>query len=88
MEGFEINTHPSVIGAAIECLRRVGAAHLTVAEGPGHQRDTQLLLTETSLAAVSKDLGAPFVDLKRDDLVKVRLKTNCSGLRQAKHSAF
>jgi uncharacterized protein (DUF362 family) len=82
VEDIEINTHPLVIGAAIECLRRLGAAHLTVAEGPGHQRDTQLLLTETGLAAVLKDLGAPFVDLNRDDLVKVRLKTNCSGLRE------
>src|SRR5487761_893185 len=45
--GVEINTHPLVIGAAAQCFRRLGAAQVTVGEGPGHQRDTQLILYET-----------------------------------------
>lgn len=82
VDGVEINTHPLVIAAAVECFRRLGAAHVTVAEGPGHQRDTQLLLAETGLAATLKDLGVPFIDLNRDDLVKVRLNANRSGLKE------
>jgi uncharacterized protein (DUF362 family) len=82
VEGVEINTHPFVIGAAVECFLRLGAAHVTVAEGPGHQRDTQLLLFETGLAGILKDLGTPFIDLNRDDLVKVRLNANRSGLKE------
>jgi uncharacterized protein (DUF362 family) len=82
VEGVEINTHRLVIGAAVECFRRLGAAHVTVAEGPGHQRDTQLLLVETGLAAILKDRGTPFIDLNRDDLVKVPLNSNRSGLKE------
>src|SRR6185295_2783608 len=35
-----INTHPAVIGAAIEAFRRLGAKEVVVGEGPGHRRDT------------------------------------------------
>lgn len=82
IEGVEINTHPQVVGAAVECFRRLEAAEVTVGEGPGHQRDTELLLSETGLGAILKDLAAPFIDLNRDDLVKVRLQSNYSGLKE------
>ncbi len=38
--GAEINTHPLLIIAAAECIRRLGAKRVTVAEGPSHQRGT------------------------------------------------
>ncbi|MGH9351905.1 MAG: DUF362 domain-containing protein, partial [Terriglobia bacterium] len=41
IEGVETNTHPLLMGAAVACFRRLGAAKVTIGEGPGHQRDTQ-----------------------------------------------
>ena len=42
--GNAINTHPLLVLAAAESFRRMGAKYVIVAEGPGHQRDTQLVL--------------------------------------------
>ncbi|MGH9434718.1 MAG: DUF362 domain-containing protein, partial [Terriglobia bacterium] len=80
IEGVETNTHPLLVGAAVECFRRLGAAKVTIGEGPGHQRDTQLILSETGFGSVLKDLGVEFVDLNRDDVTKVRLRADYSGL--------
>src|SRR5215469_14779492 len=41
LPGDAINTHPSLVLAAAESFRRMGAKSVVVAEGPGHQRDTQ-----------------------------------------------
>jgi uncharacterized protein (DUF362 family) len=79
--GAEINTHPVFITAAAECFRRLGARQVTVAEGPGHQRDTQLLLRATGLDRKLKEHGIPFVDLNRDAVVKTRLRADYSGLK-------
>src|SRR5579864_9516854 len=45
--GSAINTHPTLVLAAAEWFRRMGAKCVMVAEGPGHQRDTQLVLSES-----------------------------------------
>lgn len=82
ISGVETNTHPLVVAAAVECFRRLGAAKVTVGEGPGHQRDTELLLAATGLGAALEDVGAEFLDLNRDDLSKVRLRSNYSGLKE------
>ncbi|HEV2416522.1 MAG TPA: DUF362 domain-containing protein [Terriglobia bacterium] len=79
--GAEINTHPLLITAAAECFRRFGAKQVVVAEGPGHQRDTQLLLRATGVDQKLKDQGIPFVDLNRDAVVKTRLRADYSGLK-------
>jgi uncharacterized protein (DUF362 family) len=79
--GAEINTHPTVVVAAAESFRRLGATRVVVAEGPGHQRDTQLVLQATGLAQQLNEHGIPFVDLNRDEVVKVRLRANYSGLK-------
>jgi uncharacterized protein (DUF362 family) len=42
--GVEVNTNPWLVGAACEAFRRLGARRVVVGEGPGHQRDTQLVL--------------------------------------------
>lgn len=78
--GAEINTHPLLIAAAVECFRRLGAKRVTVAEGPGHQRDTQLVLQAIGLAQQLRDQRISFVDLNRDEVVKVPLRTNYSRL--------
>jgi len=79
--GAGINTHPLLIVGAAECFRRLGAKRVTVAEGPGHQRDTQLVLQATGLEQHLKEQRIPFVDLNRDEVVKVRLRADYSRLK-------
>jgi uncharacterized protein (DUF362 family) len=79
--GAEINTHPSLVIAAVDCFRRLGAKRVTVAEGPGHQRDTQLVLQATGLEQLLKEHRTPFVDLNRDEVVKVPLRADYSRLK-------
>jgi uncharacterized protein (DUF362 family) len=76
--GAEINTHPMLIVATAECFRRLGAKRVIVAEGPGHQRDTHLVLRATGLAHQLKEQRIPFVDLNRDEVTKVRLRADYS----------
>ena len=49
--GVEVNTNPVVVGAAAEAFLKLGAKSVVVGEGPGHQRDTYLVLAESGLAA-------------------------------------
>ena len=51
--GNAINTHPLLVLAAAESFRRMGAKSVVVAEGPGHQRDTQLVLSQSGYRAFS-----------------------------------
>ena len=78
--GRPVNTDPRLIGAAAEAFFRLGAASVTVAEGPGHHRDTDLLVYETGLADQLLHRKISFVDLNRDELVKTKLQANYSGL--------
>ena len=78
--GRPVNTDPQLIGAAAEAFLRLGAASVTVAEGPGHHRDTELLIYETGLADQLLHRQISFVDLNRDELVKTKLQANYSGL--------
>jgi len=78
--GAAINTHPILVAAAAECFRRLGAASVVVAEGPGHQRDTELVLRENGFRTVLDEQRIPFVDLNRDELVKTKLRANYTGL--------
>ena len=58
-----INTHPLVIGGAAEAFLRAGASKVLVAEGPGHSRDSFLVLEESGLQNVLHAVQIPFVDL-------------------------
>lgn len=78
--GRPVTTHPALLGAAAEALFQLGAKEVVVAEGPGHQRDTEFVVQESGTKEVLTDLGLRFIDLNRDDLVKVQLKTNYTGL--------
>jgi uncharacterized protein (DUF362 family) len=78
--GRPVNTDPQLIGAAAEAFLRLGAASVAVAEGPGHHRDTDLLVHETGLADQLLQRKISFVDLNRDELVKTKLQANYSGL--------
>jgi uncharacterized protein (DUF362 family) len=79
--GAEINTHPLLIVAAAECFCRLGAKKVTVAEGPGHQRDTQFVLEATELGQHLKEQQIPFVDLNRDEVAKLPLRADYSRLK-------
>lgn len=78
-----INTHPMVIAGAVEALYRLGAATVTVAEGPGHVRDTHQLVEECGLAELLKDVDRTrFVDLNFDEVSRVPLNTGLTTLRE------
>jgi uncharacterized protein (DUF362 family) len=65
-----INTHPHVIAAVIELCRREGASDIIVAEGPGHCRNVEHLVTASGLGDVLRHHRVSFVDLNHDEPVK------------------
>ncbi|MBI1848073.1 MAG: DUF362 domain-containing protein [Candidatus Rokubacteria bacterium] len=75
-----INTHPTVVAAAIDAFRALGAREVLVAEGPGHRRDTEYLLTASGLHAALEARGVPYVDLNQDDVTRTRLLSSYTGL--------
>lgn len=66
-----VNTHPAVIHAAFEALMGLGASEIIVAEGPGHCRDTQLVLEESGFIDTLREDRARFVDLNHGDCYSV-----------------
>jgi uncharacterized protein (DUF362 family) len=69
---IHINTHPAVIYGAGQAFLKLGAAKIIVGEGPGHCRDTLLLLEESGLAEVLWEDRIPFVDLNYDPGYSIR----------------
>ncbi len=80
LPGNAVNTDPVLVTAAAQCFRRLGAASVVVAEGPGHQRDTGLVLSRSGFADRLRYNRIPFIDLNRDTLVKVKLQANYTNL--------
>jgi uncharacterized protein (DUF362 family) len=78
--GKPVNTDAHLIGAAAEAFLRLDAVSVTIGEGPGHHRDTDLLIYETGLANQLAHRKVAFVDLNRDELIKTKLQANYSGL--------
>jgi uncharacterized protein (DUF362 family) len=78
-----INTHPTIIAAAVDSLYRLGAAMVTVGEGPGHVRDTDLLIEECGLRTALHEVGrAKFVDLNYDEVQRAKTTTRLTGLSE------
>ncbi len=75
-----VNTHPAVIAAAAEAFRRLDAAEVVVAEGPGHRRDNEYLLTASGLLPVLRELGVRYVDLNYDPVRPVALRSSFTEL--------
>lgn len=71
-----INTHPAVIEAAIDSFRSLGAREVLVAEGPGHRRDSEYLITASGLYDVIKEHQTRYVDLNIDDVRLIKLRSN------------
>ncbi|MBW2107315.1 MAG: DUF362 domain-containing protein [Deltaproteobacteria bacterium] len=77
-----INTHPAVVLAAAGTFRRLGATTVVVAEGPGHTRDSILVLEESGLADLLYREHIPFVDLNYDNWVTVSNTSRISRLNR------
>jgi len=73
-----VNTNSALIGAAARCFLRLGAARVVIGEGPGHQRDTELVVQSAGLNPHLNQRRIEFVDLNRDELRRVKLKANYS----------
>ena len=81
-EARRVNTHPALVAAAIEAFRSLGAREVLVAEGPGHQRDTEMLLEQSGLDEALKAGRSAFVDLNLDSMHPVPLRENYTRLGQ------
>ena len=77
-----INTNPAVIEAAIDSFRSLGAAQVIVAEGPGHRRDNEYLLSASGLYDVIKEHRVRYVDLNSDDVRATPLRSSFTDLKQ------
>ncbi|MBZ5624884.1 MAG: DUF362 domain-containing protein [Acidobacteriia bacterium] len=69
--GTEVNTGPRLVRAAANAFLAPGAKSVLVVEGPGHQRDTFLVLAESGLETELQMRRIRFVDLNRDEIRKV-----------------
>ena len=75
-----VNTSADIVGAAARSFLRLGANNVVIGEGPGHQRDTELVVEAAELKPHLSERQIRFVDLNRDELVRVKLKANYSGM--------
>jgi uncharacterized protein (DUF362 family) len=80
--GTPINTDPRLVAATVLALRSLGAAAVTVGEGPGHRRDTEYVLTRSGFDDALKSVAAPFVDLNTDAIVERRLHSRFTTLER------
>jgi uncharacterized protein (DUF362 family) len=75
-----INTHPALIAATLEAFRSLGAREVIVAEGPGHRRDNEHVLTASGLHEVLEEYGARYVDLNYDRVRRLKLRSRFTNL--------
>ena len=77
-----VNTNPIFVAAAYEAFRSLGAARVTIAEGPGHRRITMELAEDAGFFKVIPDFEKHFVDLNVDEVSLVRLLQPHSSLAE------
>ncbi len=80
--GSAINTDPRLIAATVLAARRLGASTVTVAEGPGHRRDTRYITEASGLAEMLRDVEATFVDLNTAEAGLVRPSSRFTQLEE------
>ena len=66
-----INTDVTVVAAAYEVFRHLGASEVKIGEGPGHRRDTYAIAEMTRYRTDISRFDDLFVDLNRDDVSPV-----------------
>ncbi|MCA9124293.1 MAG: DUF362 domain-containing protein [Planctomycetaceae bacterium] len=74
-----MTTHPAVIIAAAEAFRGWGAT-VTVGEGPGHVRDTEMALVESGVQEALDAAELPFADLNYEEVAWVKNRGRASRL--------
>lgn len=67
-----INTDVSVVAAAYDVFRTLGAAEVKIGEGPGHRRDTYGIAEMTRYRTDISRFDDIFVDLNRDDVSPIQ----------------
>src|ERR1700683_178442 len=65
-----VNTHPMVVHAAYEAFRKLGAAEVKIAEGPGHRRATLDLADAAGYFTTIPGFEDAFTDLNLDEVSK------------------
>jgi len=66
-----INTHPILVHAAMEAFRELGAAKVSIAEGPGHRRNTLDLADAAGYFQTIPKFEDLFTDLNLDEVTRV-----------------
>jgi len=77
-----INTNPILVSAAVEAFRSLGAASITIAEGPGHRRMTLDMADAAGFFSSIPRFEDLFVDLNTDDVQRVTLAHPVSTLKE------
>src|SRR5712692_2769098 len=67
-----INTDVTVVAAAYEVFRTLGAAEVKIGEGPGHRRDTYAIAEMARYRGEIERFDELFTDLNRDDVSPVQ----------------
>jgi uncharacterized protein (DUF362 family) len=67
-----INTEVSVVAAALEAFRSLGAASVRIGEGPGHRRDTYAIAEMARYRSEIPKFDSLFTDLNRDDVSAIQ----------------
>lgn len=78
-----INTHPTLIAATADALYRLGALSVLIGDGPGHVRDSELVLEESGLRDALRSVGRlRFIDLNFDRVRAVRTQTSLTNMKE------
>jgi uncharacterized protein (DUF362 family) len=75
-----VTTNPILIAAAVEAFRQLGAREVIVAEGPGHRRDTEYLVSASGFGEAIRSTGSRWVDLNHDDVEAVAARSHFTQL--------
>jgi uncharacterized protein (DUF362 family) len=76
-----INTNPILVAAAAEAFHSLGAANVTIAEGPGHRRMTLDMAHAAGFFTAIPKFEDNFVDLNTDDVQHVTFSHPVSTLK-------
>jgi uncharacterized protein (DUF362 family) len=77
-----INTDPLLVRAVVELFRRMDAAEVVIAEGPGHRRDSLLVLEASGFADAVAEDRIPFFDLNTRPVQRVANKGGYTSMKE------